>query len=152
MDRNNSVLKLENDELKFSYRGSSIKENGFVVLEATFSTVDREINELSNIIEMRLADRARKHPDPKCVNTAGSFFKNPLNGDGVRIPAGKLLEDSGCKHLNVGGAKLWHSHANIIVTDDNATAQDVKALASKMTACVKEKQGIELSPEVSYLE
>ncbi|MFH1830564.1 MAG: UDP-N-acetylmuramate dehydrogenase [Pseudomonadota bacterium] len=152
MDRAGNVRKVKRDELEFAYRWSSIKEAGHVVLEATFRTDEKDPTELKRTIDERLADRKRKHPDPKGTNTAGSFFKNPLGQDGKRISAGKLLEEAGCKELRVGGARLWHTHANIIVADENATAADVRKLANTMATRVSEKYGINLLPEVCYLE
>jgi len=151
LDRNGNMHRVGRDQLRFSYRWSSIKENGHVALSATFSAMRREPSEIARAIEARLCDRAEKHPDPAVVSTAGSFFKNPTGEDGARIAAGRLLEEAGCKGLSVGGASLWHSHANIIVTDGRATARDVRELARCMSAKVSERWGIELLPEVLYL-
>lgn len=151
LDRNGSVHKACREDIKFSYRWSSIKENGSVILEATLSANRRSPAEINRLIQARLDDRGGKHPDPTVVGTAGSFFKNPTDENGRRIAAGKLLEEAGCQDLNVGGATLWRSHANIIVTSGNATARDVRDLAARMAAMVSEHSGIELKPEVSFL-
>jgi UDP-N-acetylmuramate dehydrogenase len=151
LDRNGSMRKVYREDLKFTYRGSSIKENGFVVLEATFSTRIEDPSTIREAVEDRLADRAKKHPDPDLVCTAGSFFKNPVSEDGKRIAAGRLIEEAGCKGFRVGGASLWDTHANIIVTDGNALAKDVKKLAQLISGRVGEHWGIDLTPEVSYL-
>ena len=151
LDKNGSMREVHRKDLKFSYRGSSIKENGLVVLEATFTTKRDDPATIREMVETRLADRARKHPNPDLVSTAGSFFKNPLAWDGKRIAAGRLIEEAGCKGFRIGGASLWHSHANIIVTDGNASAEDVKKLAKLLSNRVSEHSGIDLTPEVSYL-
>jgi UDP-N-acetylmuramate dehydrogenase len=151
LDRNGSVHKACREDIKFSYRWSSIKENGSVILEATLSADSRNPAEIEGMIQARLEDRGGKHPDPTVVGTAGSFFKNPTDEDGRRIAAGKLLEEAGCQDLKVGGATLWHAHANIIVTSGSATARDVRELATRMATMVSEHSGIELTPEVSFL-
>jgi UDP-N-acetylmuramate dehydrogenase len=152
LTREGKIRKFEQKELEFSYRSSALKKTGDVVLEATFSTNRRDPSELTKIIESRLSDRSSKHPDWKTIATAGSYFKNPIAADGTRIAAGRLLEEAGCKGLRVGGAHLWHKHANIIVTDGNAKASDVKKLADMMSKRVTERFNITLSPEVVYLE
>lgn len=151
LTRDSKIQKLEQNELEFSYRSSIIKKTCDVVLEATFSTDRRDSLELTKIIESRLSDRKCKHPDWNTIATAGSYFKNPIAADGTRIAAGRLLEEAGCKGLRVGGAHLWHKHANIIVTNGNAKASDVKKLAEIMSQRVYERFGITLSPEVVYL-
>lgn len=151
LDRNGSMRRAYRDDLSFSYRSSSIKENGFVVLEATFAADDSDPADLKRRIGERLADRANKHPDPREVQTAGSFFKNPAGDDGRRIPAGRLLEEAGCLGLKVGLARPWHCHANIIVADEGAKARHVRELSERMKEFVGEKFGIELSREVILL-
>lgn len=150
-DRNGTMLRVSRSDLKFAYRWSSIKENGFVILEATLDSDLSDPTGIRRAISERLADRAKKHPDPAKVNTAGSFFKNPTSEDGKRIPAGRLLEEAGCSKLKFGGAALWRSHANIIVADADAKASDVKRLSDEMAERVSNRFGIDLTPEVSFL-
>jgi UDP-N-acetylmuramate dehydrogenase len=151
LDRNGGMRRVSPAELFFAYRTSSLKGTGDVVLEATFRTSPADAHELMGIVEARLTDRRQKHPDHALIPTAGSFFKNPTNGDGSRIPAGKLLDDAGCKDLRVGGARLWHKHANIIVAESGTKASEVKELAEQMSQRVSEHHGIALVPEVVYL-
>lgn len=152
LDRNGGMKKVKSDELRFAYRSSSIKDGGEVVLEASFEVRKSSPEELQKVLHERMTDRRRKHPDWKEVPTAGSYFKNPLGNGGVRMAAGKLLEEAGCSGLRVGGAYLWPSHANIIVTERSARSRDVRALAEMMSRRVDEKCGIALTPEVVYLE
>lgn len=84
---------------------------------------------------------ARRHRFPP--GTKGSVFKNPP-GDS----AGRLLESVGAKGLRVGGAYVWTEHANVIVSEPDATAGDFLALARLMFGRVKFRLGIELEPEV----
>ncbi|MFA5811180.1 MAG: UDP-N-acetylmuramate dehydrogenase [bacterium] len=152
LDRMGGMRHAVPEELMFAYRSSTLRVNNEVVLEATFFAEHADPSEIRQAIEERLADRCHKHPDPSRVPTAGSYFKNPPSDNGRRMPAGQLLEEAGCKDMRVGGAHLWHSHANIIVTDGNATAKDVRNLASEMANRVEERFGLRLMPEVIYLE
>lgn len=78
--------------------------------------------------------------------TCGSVFKNPPDA-----PAGKLLEESGCKSLRVGGAYVWQEHANVIVAGGGCTSSDILALARLMAARVQTRFGIVLEPEIRGL-
>ena len=78
--------------------------------------------------------------------TCGSVFKNPPDG-----PAGKLLEEAGCKSLRVGGAYVWQEHANVIVAEDGCTSSDILALARLMAARVRARFGVVLEPEIRGL-
>jgi len=146
------ILEAGADMLKFSYRHSRLKETGETVLKATIRTTQCESEKLHKIIETRLADRLQKHPDYREFPTAGSFFKNPMGTDGRPTSAGQLLQEAGCKTLRVGGAYVWPKHANIIVSDGKATAEDVLRLSAEMKARVKKLFGIELEQEVCFLE
>jgi UDP-N-acetylmuramate dehydrogenase len=139
------------DELEFSYRSSRLRKGQEVVLEASFEATPADPALVSQRMEARLADRRRKHPDWRNVRTAGSYFRNPTAPDGGRTPAGRLLEEAGCRDLSVGGARTWPSHANIIVADEGARTEDVRSLAEMMSGRVEERFGISLVPEVVYL-
>ena len=78
--------------------------------------------------------------------TCGSVFKNPPDA-----PAGKLLEETGCKSLRVGGAYVWQEHANVIVAEDGCTSSDILALARLMAARVHDRFGVVLEPEIRGL-
>ncbi len=88
-----------------------------------------------------LAKRKRFPP-----GTKGSVFKNPP-GD----YAGRLLEEAGLKGMQVGGARVWEEHANVIVLAPGAPASDFLALARIMREKVLFRFGIELEPEVRGL-
>jgi UDP-N-acetylmuramate dehydrogenase len=85
------------------------------------------------------------------------MFKNPgVNEMGSPInatskTAGALLDEAGCKGLNVGAAQVWENHANFIINTGGATSTDVLKLMLMMYNRVNEKFGIELQPEIEYL-
>jgi len=152
LDRDGNVREISAEEFSFAYRHSRIRETGEAVLDVTFKTVPDDAHSLRATLVGKLIDRRIKHPDPMFTATAGSFFRNPEDANGNRTAAGRMLEEAGCKELRVGNAHPWQKHANIIVTEGIAKASDVKKLAAEMASRVKTKFGVELTPEVSYLE
>ena len=97
--------------------------------------------------------------------SAGSFFKNvndrelaerlpglpKLLKDLGKVPAAFLSEACGCKGYAVGGAAISAHHANFVVNRGNATAEDVRAAAEHVKACVWERFGVRLEEEVLYV-
>jgi UDP-N-acetylmuramate dehydrogenase len=140
-------------ELEFEYRNSRLKNTREVVLEAYFKLPAGNCRELKAAAQAARVARNEKHPNYYQTPTAGSFFKNlpPPPGKTQRLPAGKLLDEVNARNMRVGFAGLWHKHANIVVNLGRATSQDVKDLTSEMAKRVKEKFGVELEPEVTFL-
>ena len=101
-------------------------------------------------VEMRTrvttAREKRKKNQPLGVPNAGSIFKNPPGAF-----AGRLLEDAGVKGLERGGARVSERHANFIVNQGGATAEDVRALMKEMGERVYARSGIRLQPEVKLV-
>lgn len=147
-------------EMEFDYRDSILKRTNDIVLEATFALSSGENIDLLNERNMILSQRREKHPDVNVHPCAGSFFRNvdPVSsppagraGAGRRESAGWYLEQAGAKDFSCGGAAVFKSHANIIVSTDSCRAQDVFDLANKMLEAVKEKYGIILIREVRFV-
>lgn len=136
------VLNLAHDELSFSYRTSNLVGRGIVV-EAVLQLkqVDRE--ESQKMMEHFLRERKKRHPD---LPSAGSVFRN-LPGQ----PAGKIIEETGCKGMKAGGAEVSCKHANFIVNTGEAAAVDIIKLIEEIKLMVKEKCGFELEPEVKII-
>lgn len=146
------ITILENQDLAFDYRTSAIKNSNCAILDVTFKTKPGDSFSLKKIAADKMADRKLKHPNPLEISTAGSFFMNPLDESGKRIAAGLLLEKAGCKGLKVGTARIWDTHANIIVSDGDCRSKDVQALSCEMAKRVEAMFGVKLVPEVTFLE
>ena len=74
---------------------------------------------------------------------AGSVFKNP-QGD----HAARLIESCGLKGYRIGGAVVSQKHANFIINDNNASADDIESLIKHVQRTVRDQQGVELKTEV----
>jgi len=137
------------DYFNFGYRTSKIKaEKGRdIILEVTLTLTPKSPEELQQIKEKTaeiIKSRAGKQPAGK---TSGSLFKNP----GPELAAGYLLDQCGCKGLQIGQVQVSAQHANWIINLGDATQTDVIELAKMMRERVKDRFNIELEPEVQFV-
>ncbi|MFA6296718.1 MAG: UDP-N-acetylmuramate dehydrogenase [Patescibacteria group bacterium] len=158
------IIKKEINNLDFSYRSSEFKndKNKIVLsceIELKKSDRNKIIAEMSDIAKQR----GTKIPNEP---SAGSVFKNVTkdltqilnkldtdNTDKIKfkkygkIPAALLIEKSGLKGRQVGGAKVSEKHTNFIVNIGFAKAKDVLDLVEIVKTQVKIKFGVELELE-----
>lgn len=95
---------------------------------------------IKNLLATRLASQ------PLNLPSAGSTFRNP-HGDF----AARLIEASGLKGYQIGGAQISPKHANFIVNVGDCTALDIELLIRHMKDVVLEKQGVALQQEVRVI-
>ena len=69
----------------------------------------------------------------------------------VKVPAAWLIEQCGWKGKTLGGAQVWPKQPLVIVNANNATPEDIIALAAAVSQSVKERFGIDIHPEVNYI-
>ena len=132
------------EELGFAYRTSNLGPRE-VVARASFALEPGDPQRIKAVLaDMRAR---RKAAQPSGIKTFGSTFKNP---DGDRS-AGVLLDEAGCRGLQVGGARFSEKHANFVENAGEATTADVIALMAEGRRRVRERFGIELEPEVQLL-
>ena len=128
---------------------------------------------LANIRDAICSIRRSKLPDTAVLGNAGSFFKNPIveseiaerllaeypdmphypaTEEGkVKLAAGWLIDKAGMKGYKEGNVGVHERQALVLVNLGGATGGEVIAFAHKVVAKVKEKFGIEISPEVNVL-
>ena len=123
-----------------------------------------------DVSEAVIKIRSSKLPDPEVLHNSGSFFKNPeidrstfeslqikfpeivfyeLPNDRVKIPAGWLIEQCGWKGKRNGNVGCHAKQALVLVNYGEASGQELLNHAHKVITSVKEKFGIELTPEVN---
>ena len=143
---------VSNSFFEFSYRNSNLKKTDNIVLNATIKVEKGTAPEIKAKMDDIQSQRDGKHP-PRTVGCAGSFFKNlpPLPGHDRRRAAGAVLEEAGAKQMTCGGASVFEKHANFIINNGNATAEDVRKLAIMLKDKVQKDFGIELNEEVLYV-
>lgn len=140
------VIHVNNDYFQFTYDWSILHKNGDIVLEATFELLPENASVIAQRITANKKWREEKHPEGAVKCSAGSVFKK-LEGYG----AGRLIEQVGLKGHKIGGAKISEKHANFIINEDHATAQDVRDLIDLVQKTVKEKLGLEMQIEISFV-
>lgn len=150
LDDSGNEVEVKNDYFEFRYRESLLRKKHDILLKAVFELEKGDKEKIKARIGENLEKRKRKHP-PEHTACAGSYFKNLLQPDGGRIPAGYLLEKVGAKNLRIGGAAVYPGHANFIINLEKASAKDVLRLAQELKERVKEKFGLELQEEVIFL-
>ncbi len=129
------------DELELRYRHSMLMQTGEIVLEATFQleagdkeTINARMNELMT---------KRRTKQPLEYPSAGSFFKRPEGHF-----AAALIDEAGLKGFSVGDAQVSEKHAGFVVNRGHATCRDMLQLKAEVAACVMDKFGVKLEPEV----
>jgi UDP-N-acetylmuramate dehydrogenase len=93
--------------------------------------------------EMNRIAEAREASQPLRSKTGGSTFKNP---DGHK--AWQLVDEAGCRGLQIGGAQVSEKHTNFLINTGDATSTDIEALGDEVRARVKAKSGIDLQWEI----
>jgi UDP-N-acetylenolpyruvoylglucosamine reductase len=136
------------DELGFRYRGSALGDRE-VVARAGFSLAESNPADVkSTMADMR---RRRKEAQPSGIKTFGSTFMNPDDRRTEGRSAGQLLDDAGCRGLQIGGARLSPKHANFVENAGDATTADILAVMAEARRRVDERFGVVLEPEVQVL-
>ena len=128
----------------------------------------------ANIRKAVVAIRDSKLPNPEVVGNAGSFFKNPVlpraqvealkaqyptmpvyevagNPEVLKIATGWMIDTLGWKGKGMGNAGVHDKQALVLVNRGGATGPEVVALAEEICRQVKEKFGVEITPEVNIL-
>lgn len=115
--------------------------------------------------------RRTKLPDIEEIGSAGSFFKNPVLtkehfyslqenypeipsytvSDGVKVPAGWLIEQCGWKGFRQGHIGVYPRQALVLVNYSDASGSELKQLAERIREDVYKTFAINLIPEVTII-
>lgn len=153
------LSKKENKSIEYGALQDYVKENNI------------EIKSPKDVSEAIKKIRKSKLPDPKILGNAGSFFKNVFiskekkeellgvypdmpsfeNEGKIKIPTGWLIDICGFKGKRFGSVGVHKKHALILVNYGGSTGEDIYNLSQKIVSCVKDKFGINISPEVNLI-
>ncbi|MET0290793.1 MAG: UDP-N-acetylmuramate dehydrogenase [Steroidobacteraceae bacterium] len=138
VDRDGTLRTRAADEYATAYRSVTAPVEGEWFLAATL-----ELQPRPDETPIRALLERRRQTQPIGEWSCGSVFTNPP-GD----HAARLIEACGLKGLRIGDATVSEKHANFIVNDGEASAQDIETLIARVRATVQEKFGVLLHPEV----
>lgn len=140
-DQQGNCRWLDRDEIGFSYRHSAIQDHPWIVVAAEFELEPKPEEEIRSRIKELIGKRTASQPLDK--PSAGSAFKRPVGGY-----ASALIDQTGLRGFQVGGAAISEKHTGFVVNLGDATAEDVKSLLKQVSDRVYEHTGIRLEPEV----
>jgi len=141
-------------EMEFGYDYSRLHRTGEVVLSAVFRISPGIPADLRAVARESLAFRKRTQPLESA--SAGCVFQNPdpardVVPSGIPPSAGALVDRAGLKNVRAGGARVSTTHANFIVNDGGATADDIRQLIERCKHDVRSRFGVGLREEIVYL-
>src|SRR5579883_686132 len=132
-------------DFHYCYRTSALQGKNWLVTQATF-----QLN--PGFDPATLTDRTTQHlnhrrtTQPYHLPSCGSVFRNP-----TEYKAGWLIEQSGLKGYQIGGAQIAERHANFILNRGNALASDIFRLIRYVQQQVEQHWSLHLEPEVRIL-
>ena len=138
--RSGELVTLPVAALHYTYRHSDLPD-GAIVVAARFHGEPGEPDAIQT--EMDRISASREASQPLRSKTGGSTFKNP---DGHK--AWQLVDEAGCRGLQMGGAQVSEKHTNFLLNVGDATSADIEALGEEVRRRVKEKSGVTLEWEI----
>ena len=140
--KDDQLVWMNNDELKFSYRNSIFHSHPHWAVVAAKLKLERKPSEE---IEELMADRLRRRRETQPLDkaSAGSCFRNPDNDF-----AWKLIDSIGYRGFSINDVCVSEKHSNFIVNNGNGTADDYLNIVYQIQDRVKEKYQIRLVMEV----
>lgn len=151
------ITWLTQEECEFAYDQSRFHRTHEVILRAVFRLEHGNKEQSFSVVQE--ATKKRAMTQPLGTANSGCMFKNAelspeqqLEYDGKQtLSAGWLIDNAGLKGERVGKAVVSEKHANFIINEGGATAQEVAALVKIIQDRVKEKYGITLEREVFFV-
>ncbi len=141
-DQDGNIFSRSPEEIEIHYRSVPMLRENYA-LSAVLRGEPAAREEIDRRIEDSVAKRRASQP---VAASAGCIFKNP-----GPIPAGRLVEELGFKNFAVGHARVSEVHANFIVNDGGASAEEVLMLIEEIKAAAERERGITLETEVQIV-
>ena len=133
------------DQLGYGYRTSLLQGGDRIVTQATLQLAPGA-DPAKVVAITREHKKHRLSTQPYNFPSCGSVFRNPKP-----YSAGWLIEQTGLKGYQIGGAQVAQLHANFIVNRGGAKASDIFCLIRHSPHQVQERWSINLEPEVKML-
>jgi len=137
------LINYSKDQINFDYRKSNLPVNS-IIISAKFDCTYGNKKEIQ--LNIKNIKKIRENSQPIKSKTSGSTFKNPKNNF-----AAKLIEQSGCKGLQVGDVIVSEKHANFLINLNQASASEIEDLGSMIIDAVYDKFNIKLEWEIKII-
>ncbi|MBI2340588.1 MAG: UDP-N-acetylmuramate dehydrogenase [Deltaproteobacteria bacterium] len=150
LTREMETVKIPREKLEFEYRNLKIPRT-HIVIGGLFRLHKGKAKEIAESV--RNYQKKRVETQPLQFPNLGSVFKNPPphKKRGVQLYAARLIDEAGLKNVRVGGARISEKHANFIINENNARAQDVIILIGLIKDRIRETTGVVLETEVKIV-
>lgn len=145
LDEAGDEAELPLEGLGLGYRTSVFQQHAWCILSATLRLQTGDKEEIDSVMQQHM--NARREKQPLELPSAGSAFKRPEGAF-----AGALIDQSGLRGYQVGGAAISQKHCGFIVNLGGATCADVLAVAEDVARIVHEKTGYVLEKEIRVVE
>ncbi|MFH1462023.1 MAG: UDP-N-acetylmuramate dehydrogenase [bacterium] len=153
------IIEVDKNWFNFGYDQSTLQNKEYYLFEATFEL--KKVNNIKSAYAKGRSDeiiryRQRQYPTE---NTCGSFFRN-FHNDEVTLTINNkkmifvayYLDKLGIKgNLKIGNAQVSYKHANMIVTENEASSTDVINLAKQIQALCFKNYGIIPQAECQFI-
>ncbi|MCM1981410.1 UDP-N-acetylmuramate dehydrogenase [Lyngbya confervoides] len=140
-----NIQILSNSQLHYHYRSSILQTHPQLVVKAVFRL--HPGHDPQSVLQQTQAHRDhRLTTQPYDWPSCGSVFRNPQPQS-----AGWLIEQSGLKGYQLGGAQISEKHANFILNLGEASARDIYQLIHYIQEVIDRQWGLKLHPEVKML-
>lgn len=139
VDRAGTIRTVVPSQLGLGYRHSTAPADWIFTSARLRATPGDQLAIARRIAEI---DSARAESQPRS-RTGGSTFANPPGHK-----AWELIDQAGCRGLQVGGAQVSEKHANFLINLGAATATDIESLGEEVRRRVFEQSGVRLEWEI----
>lgn len=140
MDDKGRIKSLKKEDIDFGYRRSGIPLTDLLLSAEIILKKDKKEH-----VSAKIQDFLKKkwESQPFSEPSAGCVFKNP-----PKLPAGKLINEAGCKGMRIGNIEVSSSHANFFTNKGKAKASDFIRLMQDVAQKVRERFGVVLETEI----
>lgn len=135
-----TLERYDADDLGFGYRTSAVLPDD-IVLSANLKLKKDDAAAVAARTEEFFT--RKKSAQPIWERSAGCVFKNPEG-----MSAGRMIDESGCKGMQIGNIEVSGLHANFFINRGEGTAADYLALMEVVSKKVRERFGVTLDPEI----
>ena len=148
-------------EAEFSYDHSIFQSKPDIIVQVELALETGEKAHSLQLIKEATEYRAKTQPlgEP----SSGCYFRNPKNtpelqkkfpqfADRTEISGAFLIDQAGLKGFQIGQVQVSQKHAAFLINLGGGSSSDVCAIAEEIQERVAKQFGVQLEPEVFFLE